>query len=321
MTEQWIGLDFRHLTALRAIADEGSFKGAARVLGYTPSAISQQIAGLERVVGIQVIAREHGRQAVGLTEAGRILLRHMSAIEARLHTAKSEIDALAEGTSGALHVGAFESVRTRLLLEVIARYRDLYPRVRVEVDEALSDLDLLQHVERGLLDLAFTLNPLPPGPFESRLLLLDRWVLVAQTGSKHAALPPGRLSLRTISELPLVTFRAPRAIDAVLAQFQAAGLEPRVVLQSDYNDAVQELAAAGAGVALMPRLSVNAHDDRTTTIDLGDLLVPREVAVAWHSERTTSEAFATFVSLAADVGAALEGDTADVPEWRRAAAS
>jgi DNA-binding transcriptional LysR family regulator len=107
----------------------------------------------------------------------------------------------------------------------------------------------------------------------------------------------------------------------VLAQFQAAGLEPRVVLQSDYNDAVQELAAAGAGVALMPRLAVNPHDDRTTTIELGDLLPPREVAVAWNSERTTSEAFAAFVSLAADVGAAIEGDGADVPEWRRSAAS
>jgi molybdate transport repressor ModE-like protein len=320
MTDQWIGLDFRHLTALRAIADEGSFKGAARVLGYTPSAISQQIAGLERVVGVQVIAREHGRQAVGLTEAGRILIRHMSAIEARLNAAKSEIDALAEGTIGPLRVGAFESVRTRLLPEVVARYRDLYPRVRVEVDEALSDLDLLRHVERGLLDLAYTLRPLPPGPFQSRLLLLDRWVLVAQAGSEHAVLPPGSLSLRAVGELPLISFRAPRAVDAVLSHFQAAGIEPRLVLQSDYNDAVQELAAAGAGVALMPRLAVNAHDERTTTIELGDLLPPREVAVAWHGERTASEAFMAFVELSADVGASLEGDL-DVPEWRRTAAS
>jgi DNA-binding transcriptional LysR family regulator len=321
MTEQWVGLDFRHLTALRAIADEGSFKSAARLLGYTPSAISQQIAGLERVVGVQVIAREHGRQAVGLTEAGRILLRHMSAIEARLNAAKSEIDGLAEGTIGPLRVGVYESVGARLLPEVVDRYRDLYPRVRVEVEEALSDLDLLQHVERGLLDLAFTLLPLPPGPFQTRLVLRDPWVLVAQTGSEHAALPAGCLSLRALAELPLVSFRAPRAIDTVLAQFHAGGLEPRLVVQSDYNDAVQELAAAGAGVALMPRLAVNPHDERTTTIELGDLLPPREIAVAWHSERSASDAFATFVSLAAEVGASLAGDASNVPEWRRSAAS
>ncbi|MBA3561361.1 MAG: LysR family transcriptional regulator [Actinobacteria bacterium] len=64
MTDQWIGLELRHLTALQAIAETGSFKGAAGRLGYTPSAISQQIAGLERIVGTQVIAREHGRKAL-----------------------------------------------------------------------------------------------------------------------------------------------------------------------------------------------------------------------------------------------------------------
>ncbi|MGI8478780.1 MAG: LysR family transcriptional regulator [Gaiellaceae bacterium] len=83
MTDQWVGLELRHLTALQAIADTGSFKGAARRLGYTPSAISQQIAGLERIVGTRVIAREHGRRALGPTQAGRSLLAHMAAIEAR----------------------------------------------------------------------------------------------------------------------------------------------------------------------------------------------------------------------------------------------
>lgn len=56
MTERWVGLELRHLATLRAIAEEGSFK-QPRVLGYTPSAVSQQIESLERVVGVQVIAR------------------------------------------------------------------------------------------------------------------------------------------------------------------------------------------------------------------------------------------------------------------------
>jgi molybdate transport repressor ModE-like protein len=320
MTDQWIGLDLRHLTALRAIADEGSFKGAARVLGYTPSAISQQIAALERVVGVRVIAREHGRQAVGLTESGRILLRHLSAIEARLNAAKSEIEGVTQGTVGPLRVGAFESVGTRLLPEVVGRFRERSPRVRVEVDEALADPDLLRLVERGMLDLAFTLIPLPQGPFEAAVVLRDPWVLVAQAGSQQAALLAGRLSLRAIGRVPLVTFRAARAIEPVLSQFRAAGVELDVVLQSDYNDAVQELAAAGAGVALMPRLAVNPHDERTATIELGDLIAPREIAVAWNSDRTPSEAVTTFVTLATEVGAGLEGDLS-IPDWQRTAAS
>lgn len=321
MTDHWIGLDLRHLTALRAIADEGSFKSAARVLGYTPSAISQQIAGLERVIGVQVIAREHGRQAVGLTEAGRILLRHLSAIEARLSAAKSEIDAFARGTVGALRVGAYESVGARLLPLLIGRFRDLFPDVTVEVDEALSDLDLLRSLERGVLDLAFTLVPLPPGPFQSRVVLTDPWVLIAQAGSEHASLAAvASHSLRKLGQLPLVCFRAPRAIDAVLNAFRGAGVEPNILLRSDYNDAVQELAAAGIGVALMPRLAVNPHDERTTTIQLGELIPPREIAVAWRIEHAASEAFTTFVSLAAEIGATLQGDVPSSAEVRRSAA-
>ncbi len=319
--ERWIGLDLRHLTALRAIADEGSFKGAARALGYTPSAISQQIASLERVVGVQLIARVHGRQALGVTEAGRILLRHMSAIEARLIAAKSELDALAQGIVGELRVGAYESVGARLLPELIGRFRDAYPGVRVEVAEALSDLDLMRSLERGVLDLAFTLLPLPPGPFEARTVLRDPWILVVQAGAEHARLSArAPLGLREIGQLPLVSFRLPRAIDAVLERFRAAGVEPNILLRSDYNDAVQELAAAGLGVALMPRLAFNPHDERTATVELGDLVPPREIAVAWHSDRTPSEPFEAFVSIAREVGAGLEGGGPTPVEWRRTAA-
>jgi DNA-binding transcriptional LysR family regulator len=319
LNDQWIGLDLRHLVALRAIADEGSFKGAARVLGYTPSAISQQIGSLERVVGVQVIAREHGRQALGLTEAGKILLRHMSAIEARLSAAKSEIDAFARGIAGPLRVGAYESVGAHLLPELLGRFREDFPDVRVEVDDAPNDLDLLRSVERGVLDLAFTLLPLPRGPFQARVVLSDPWVLVARAGSEHAGQAASARTLREIGQLPLVCNRMPRAIDPVLSAFRAVGVEPNILLRSDYNDALQELAAVGLGIALMPRLAVNPYDERTAIVELGDLIPKRDIAVAWHSERTASEAFASFVSLAVEVGAALDGSGPSSVEWRRTA--
>lgn len=320
MTDQWLGLDLRLLTALQAIADEGSFKSAARALGYTPSAISQQIASLERIVGVQVIAREHGRQALGLTEAGRILLRHMSAIEARLAAAKSEIDAFAQGIVGTLRVGAYESVVARLLPGLIGRFRESFPRVRVEVDDALSDLELLRSLERGILDVAFTLLPLPPGPFQTRTVLHDPWVLVVQAGSQYVELSETPLSLRSIGRLPLVCFRAPRAIDPVLSRFRAAGVEPNIVLRSDYNDAIQEFAAAGLGVAVMPRLAVNPHDQRMVMVDLDPLIPSREIVLAWHNDRTESEAIKTFVTLAAEMGSGLEHDRSNSRDWRRSAA-
>jgi DNA-binding transcriptional LysR family regulator len=304
MNARWIGLDLRHLLTFQAIAVEGSFKAAARSLGYTPSAVSQQIASLERVVGAQLIAREHGRQAFGLTEAGRILLRHLVAIEAELGAAMADIDALAQGAR-TLRVGAYESVGARLLPELIGLFHERFPETRVEVEEALSDLDHLRSLEQGSLDVVFSLLPLPPGPYEARAVLRDPWVLVVEAGSELVGMPLAWFDLERVGRLPLVCFRAPRSIDDALDRFRDAGVEPNIVLRSDYNDAVQEFAAAGRGVALMPLLAVNPRDGRTAIVDLGDLIPPREIALAWHRERDRSETLDTFVALAAELGSRL----------------
>jgi molybdate transport repressor ModE-like protein len=313
---RWLALDLRHLGTLQAIAREGSFKAAALALGYTPSAVSQQIASLERIVGMQVIEREQGRQAFGLTEAGRILLRHFAPIEAHLGAAQADLEALLEGSQGTLRIGAFESVLTRLLPDVAAAFTRDLPAVSLDVHETLRDLEHVAAVERGELDLAFTLLPVPPGPLETRVVMRDPWVLVVHADSELASRAPGSFTLEEIVGLPLVCFRTPRALGAVPGTFRDAGLDPRVVSRSDYNDAVQELVAEGRGVGLLPRLCVNPRDERTELIELGGVLPPREIALAWHRDRSPSVALVAFVSLASDVGARLEA-LASAPAFAR----
>src|SRR6266566_3719893 len=89
--DQWLGVEMRHLAALEAVAEEGSFGRAARRLGYTQSAVSQQIAQLEKVVGAKLVERPGGPRAVSLTDAGRLLLRHADAIVARLAAAQADM--------------------------------------------------------------------------------------------------------------------------------------------------------------------------------------------------------------------------------------
>jgi DNA-binding transcriptional LysR family regulator len=300
----WIGLELRHLAALRAIADEGSFKGAARVLGYTPSAISQQIASLERIVGTEVIAREQGRKALGPTEAGRVLLSHLDAIVARLNAAKMDVEELAQGVSGHLRIGAYESVGVRILPEVIHRFRARHPKIRIEVVDATIDLDLLRSLERGVLDLAFTTPPIPPGPFESRTILHDPWVLVAQAGSEHAERGAPRTPA-DLSGLPLIGFRSARAIDRYIEPLRASGIDLEIVLRSDHSRVVHEFVALGLGVALMPLLAVNTHDPRTDVIELEGLIPPREIAIAWHKDRTKTAAVAEFAELVVEIGSVV----------------
>jgi molybdate transport repressor ModE-like protein len=303
-TEAWLGLEFRHLAALQAVADEGSFNGAARRLGYTQSAISQQIASLERIVGMRVVERVHGKKTLGLSVAGETLLAHAAAIQARLGAAKTDIDALARGTAGPLRIGAYESVSTRLLPAVLRRFVASYPDIEVELAEALDDLDFLRTLERGDLDLAFLDLPLPPGPFAAAPVLTDPYVLVAQAGSETARGCPPRTPAE-LARLPLIVFRACKRIDSLAGQLRTNGLDANVVLRSDYNEAVQGHAAAGLGVALMPRLAVNYEDEHTVVIELGELVPPRQIAIAWHSERTPTDAAAALISIAAEVGDAL----------------
>ena len=120
--DSWLGVEVRHFAALEAVAREGSFGRAAASLGYTQSAISQQIQTLERLVGERLVERPGGPRAVSLTEAGTLLLRHAEAIVSRLHAAQADMAALAQGQGGRLRVGTFQSVGARVLPAVMRRF-------------------------------------------------------------------------------------------------------------------------------------------------------------------------------------------------------
>src|SRR6266487_1422309 len=202
-TDSWLGVELRHFLALEAVAREGSFGKAATALGYTQSAVSQQIAALERIVGQRLVERPGGPKPVSLTEAGRLLLKHADAIAARVAAAQADLTALGEGEAGTLRVGVFQSVGQRILPELMRRYLRAWPQVKVSLTESANDEELLALVERGDLDLTFSDLPLPEGPFESVELLRDPYVLLVQAGSELAAgdsAPP----LRDLAGMPLV---------------------------------------------------------------------------------------------------------------------
>jgi DNA-binding transcriptional LysR family regulator len=203
----WLGVDLRHLAALEAVARTGSFGRAARELGYTQSAVSQQIAQLERIVGQQLFHRPGGPRPVEPTEAGLLLLRHADAIVAQLDAARADMAALAEGEAGTLRVGIYQSVGARLLPALVRRFRDEWPLVGVRVREESSADDLLRLLEHGELDLTFADLPLREGPFEWAELLQDPYVLLVSARSELATLdaaPP----LRDVAKLPLIGRRS-----------------------------------------------------------------------------------------------------------------
>ncbi|MFN2470380.1 MAG: LysR family transcriptional regulator [Gaiellaceae bacterium] len=292
--DRWLGVELRHLTALRAIAETGSFGRAATRLGYTQSAVSQQIATLERAVGERLLERPGGPRPVSLTEAGRVLLRHAEAIVARLDAARADLEALASGQAGPLRVGTYQSVGARLLPQLLRGFGERWPDVDIRLTESADDDRLLAGVERGELDLAFAVLPLPDGPFDFVELMRDPYVLVVPAGSELAL--AGRVpTLREIAAQPLIGFRQCRTVVQVDNTFRSRGLDPNVVFRSDDNGTVQGMAAAGMGSALVPRLTVDPNDPRIAVLDVDPKLPPRVLALAWHRDRYRTPASRAFV--------------------------
>lgn len=295
--EGWPQLELRHLLALQVVAREGSFAAAAEALGYTQSAISQQIATLERAVGQRLVERPGGRRRIWLTDAGEVLLRHADAIIAQVHAAAADLAELGDGRAGRLRVGTYQSVGARILPPIVRAFRDAHPAVALEVRESADDAELFGLLERAELELSFALLPTPEGPFEALELMRDPYVLVVASDSPLAdrAAP---LTLAEIAGLPLIGFGECRQERWLDVHLQARATKPNWVFRSDDNATIQAMAAAGVGVALVPQLTIDPADGRTVAIDVGDLLPPRRLGIAWHTDRTRSVAAEAFIELA-----------------------
>ena len=297
--DQWLGVELRHLAALEAVARTRSFGRAARELGYTQSAVSQQIAQLERIVGQRLFERPGGPRRVEPTEAGLLLLGHADAIVARLDAARADMAALAEGAAGTLRVGIYQSVGARLLPALVRRFRAQWPRVGVRVREENSAADLLRLLEHGELDLTFADLPLPEGPFDSAEVLQDPYVLLVSARSELAELdsaPP----LRDVAKLPLIGRRTTDEPERFLA---GRVPELNVVFRTDDNGTLGALVAEDLGVAIEPRLVVDPRDPAVKMLPFGSRIAPRTLVLAWHRDRYRSQAAEAFVELAREVAA------------------
>ena len=239
-------IEVRHLQALVAVAEAGTFGRAADALGYTQSAVSQQIASLERTTGTAVFDRPGGPKPVRLTAAGEVLLEHARTVLATLRMAEADIDAITTGNRGRLRVGLMQSVGTQILPSLLTRFVVERPEVHIVLHEAHDADELLAMLERQDLDIAFSAQLAPEGPFTTRPVLDDPFVLLAPNT------PEWRdrrcISVEEIATHPLVGNRNPSCCGQALLAF--GDIEPTFVFESDDNSTIQGCVAAGArGVA------------------------------------------------------------------------
>lgn len=294
-------LEFRHLVALDAVASEGTFGRAASRLGYTQSAISQQIASLERIAGEPVFDRPGGPRPVELTPFGEQLLAHGRRLLMQLDGIDNELERFRHGDVGRLTVGTFQSISATLLPRVVGRIRQEHPDLELTVFESDHDDELEQRLASGELDISFLVGDVPDG-FHSAHLLNDPFVLVARPGQ----FPSGPVALAALAGEPMIGQHENSCQLLNEAGLRSAGIDPSYVFRTNDNGTVAAMVRAGMGIAVLPLLCVEPDDPRTALHQLTPAIPARHISAAWRKDRTISPAAQRFIDLAVEVGAELD---------------
>jgi DNA-binding transcriptional LysR family regulator len=246
------------MRVLREVAAQGSFSAAAEALSFTQSAVSQQVAALEREAGAKLV--ERGARGIRLTPAGQALVTHADAILARLDDAEQELAAIAGLKGGRLRTASFQSAGATLVPRALAEFH----RRHREVDLSASTAELAEAREllrSGEIDIAIVMDfegePLVYPDLETEHLLNDQYCVALPSG--HRLADRARVALADLSDEDWINSCPGTSCDqVVLGACRAAGFSPRVVIESDENDQMQACVAGGLGVALWPQLAL-AH--------------------------------------------------------------
>jgi DNA-binding transcriptional LysR family regulator len=298
-------LDVRRMRVLREVAVRGSFSAAAESLSFTQSAVSQQIAALEREAGTTLVQRN--ARGVRLTEAGEAVVRHAEAIMARLAEAEAELEAIAGLRGGRLRMAAFESAGSSLMPLAIAAFRAEHPAV--ELSMSLSEPeDCVPLLRSGDLDLAIVfesaVNHADDGIHRVHLLEDPMYLILPRD---HPLVDKRRVRLADLAGEAWIAGQPDCECNRLINRACAvAGYEPRIAFDTDDYTAMQGFVAAGVGVSLMAELGLTNVREDIVVRDLGRETPVRQIYAATLSEGYRSPATQAMVEILKDVAGRYE---------------
>ncbi|MEV7613201.1 LysR substrate-binding domain-containing protein [Streptomyces sp. NPDC089799] len=245
--------DSRHIRTFHEVVVSGSYSAAARALGYTQPAITQQMKALERAVGTPLFTRVGRRMQ--LTEAGESLARHAESILGCLSDARQQMSAYARLRTGRVRLCGFPSANVALVPEALSELAKDHPGVQVELLEG-EPPESLHRLRRGECDitLAFTypgLHEEVPEEVTEVRLMEDQLTVLLPNGH-----PLARRRAVNLADLAGERWIAgcPRCRANLLHECAELGFVPDIRFATDDNLVAQSLVAQGLGVAMMPAL-------------------------------------------------------------------
>lgn len=272
-------LDSRRLLVLAEVRRQGSFSAAADALGYTVSAVSQQVRKLEREAKQPLVRR--GVRGSYLTEAGQALVARAGRIEGELRLAEEDLAEIVGLRRGTLRLGTFPTAAASFLPSAVRSFREEHPEVVMRVRSARLT-GLIEMLEQRTAELAllweYQWSPLPSGDLQVAASCDEPTRLLVAPG--HWIIERGIASVAELAGEAWVT-RTQHPVSEVLTRTcQAAGFSPDIVYEaSDYQES-QAMVAVGIGIALAPQCALGALRSDVVPLDLGNLLPMRRIVLA-----------------------------------------
>jgi DNA-binding transcriptional LysR family regulator len=298
-------LDVRRMRVLREVAMRGSFSAAAEALSFTQSAVSQQIAALEREAGTTLVQRS--ARGVRLTEAGEAVVRHAEAIMARLAEAEAELEAIAGLRGGRLRLASFESAAATLMPPAIAAFAGDHPAVELSMSLAEPE-DSIPLLRSGDIDLAITFESSPgdgADGIEREHLIEDPMYLALPRD--HPLAHRRRVRLADLAGEPWVAGTADCECNRLISRACAmAGYQPRIAFETDDYTAMQGFVAAGVGVSLIAELGLTTVRDDIVVRDLGRDTPIRQIYAATLADGYRAPAVQAMLDILRDVAGRYE---------------
>ena len=288
-----------HLRTLLEVTRLGSFAAAAARLGYTASAVSQQMSSLERDTGVRLFQRS--ARSVVPTDAAMVMARHAAKVLTDIEALMAAASKTQDTTSQELRLGIFPSLATYVLPRILRSpaWKGLGIDLRVSVAEPAQtiqglrtggDLALVYQVGQSGLAWPHTINRQWIGDDNFRVVLPAGWGF--RTDAKVAA--------DHLSDMPWIMHH-PGTSDATVIErlFAGCNLHPRVVAYSDDFHASLEMAAAGLGAALVPELALLHRPAGVVVLDVPEIRLARNVFALLINDKKTARV-QLFVDLLAE---------------------
>jgi DNA-binding transcriptional LysR family regulator len=288
-------MELRQLEYFVAVAEEASFTRAAERVHVAQPGVSAQIRRLEREFGQELLDRS-GR-TVRLTEVGAAVLPYARAALRAVDGTRLAVDELASLVRGRVSVGMVTACSTPALFDLLAEFHRMYPAVEISLSEANSS-QLILGLRDGRFDLALIgVGGASPAGLTARVLLDEP--LVAAVRRDDPLATAGTVTLRALEDRPLISLPVGTGLRSCIDDAcSAAGLRPRITLETSNPGVLALLAARGLGVAILPASLAAEHEAELHVVTITQPALRARIELAWRPDGPASPAARALIRLA-----------------------